>query len=99
MNRNTLFLNGLTDLRAINRQAGLILDHAEYETLGTMGDLGERRRLMKSFRSALGEMKFLCLQMEIVLAEDPTTWRAANDAGGFHEGDGLFGKGKMPPLR
>lgn len=85
MDRETAFMEGLSALRTINAQAVRLLDDAADEQRSSMGNLNKRREAMRAFRARLGEMKWLCLQMEMALAESPYTRGAANDE---HGGDG-----------
>lgn len=79
MNREKLFLSCLSDIKEINLQANGFLEKAGVSNTGTVGNLNQRREAMRSFRVTLGEMKWLCLQMEIVLAEAPFAQNASND--------------------
>jgi len=63
----------------VNHQATALLETAADSRIGEVSNLHERRIALRSFRLTLGEMKWLCLQMEIVLAESPVSWEAAND--------------------
>lgn len=79
MNREQHFLNSLDALRSASRQA-----HDALETVGGIEnsrvvDLNERRHAIHAFRMRLAEMKWMCLQMEIVLSEAPFTSNACND--------------------
>lgn len=79
MKREKILSNCLSDLMKVNHQATSLLETAGNSRLGEVSNLHERRIALRSFRLTLGEMKWLCLQMEIVLAEAPVSWKAAND--------------------
>ncbi|WP_433693160.1 hypothetical protein [Herbaspirillum seropedicae] len=79
MYREQHFLSSLDALRSASRQA-----HEALETMGGVEtsrvvDLNGRRHAIHAFRMRLAEMKWMCLQMEIVLAEAPFTRNACND--------------------
>lgn len=79
MKRDKMLENCLSDLQEVNHQATAFLETAAHRRLGEMSDMNARRHALRSFRTTLAEMKWLCLQMELALAEGTTTRRAAND--------------------
>jgi len=79
MQREKMMEARLCDLQEVNHQATAFLATAARRSLGEVSNMNARRQALRSFRTSLAEMKWLCLQMELVLAEGPTTGRAAND--------------------
>lgn len=79
MYREQHFLDSLEALRSASRQANDALESVGGGEPSRVVDLNGRRQAIHAFRMRLAEMKWMCLQMEIVLAEAPFSRSACND--------------------